>query len=103
MQANAQGGLMALAIRFDQLIHDGVVEDQVEIARLGHVTPARLSQIMEMWSLTSEIQEEILFFPPVDKGRETVTERDLRRVMRSLDWGVQRELRETLAAKHGFG
>ena len=37
---------MALAIRFEQLIQDRVVEDQGEIARLGHVTPARLWQIM---------------------------------------------------------
>lgn len=33
--------LMALAIRFDQLIQNGVVSDQAELARLGHVTRAR--------------------------------------------------------------
>ena len=82
--------LMALAIRFDQLIQDGVVEDQGEIARFGHVTPARLSQIMGMLSLAPDIQEAILFLPRVDEGRDRVTERDVRRVMRSLDWGVQR-------------
>ena len=27
--------LMALAIRFDQLIRDGIVADQAELARLG--------------------------------------------------------------------
>jgi len=32
--------LMALAIRFDQLIRDGVVADQAELARLGHVKAA---------------------------------------------------------------
>ena len=81
---------MASAIRFDQLIQDGIVEDQGEIACLGHVTPARLSQIMGMLSLAPEIQEAILFLTRVDKGCDRVTERDLRRVMRSLDWGVQR-------------
>ena len=35
--------LMALAIRLDQLIRDGVVADQAELARLGHVTRARLT------------------------------------------------------------
>jgi hypothetical protein len=35
--------LMALAIRFDQLIRDGVVKDQAEIARLGFVTRARVT------------------------------------------------------------
>ena len=61
-----------------------------EIARLGHVTPARLSQIMNLLTLSPDIQEAILFLPRVDKGRDRVTECDLRRVVRSLDWGVQR-------------
>ena len=37
--------LMALAIRLDQLIRDGDVADQAELARLGYVTRARLTQI----------------------------------------------------------
>ncbi|QDT62451.1 hypothetical protein SV7mr_49990 [Stieleria bergensis] len=82
--------LMALAIRFDQLIRDGIVEDQGEIARLGHVTPARLSQIMGMLSLAPEIQEAILFLPRVDKGHDRVTEREVRRIARVMDWVVQR-------------
>jgi len=73
-----------------------VVEDQGEIARLGHVTPARLSQIMGMLSLAPDIQEAILFLPRVDKGRDRMAERDvrrdLRRVMGSLDWDVQSRL-----------
>ena len=43
--------LMALAIRFDQLIRDGHVADQAELARLGHVTRARLTQIMNLLNL----------------------------------------------------
>ena len=35
--------LMALAIRFEQLIRDGVVADQAELSRLGHVTRARMT------------------------------------------------------------
>ena len=45
---------------------------------------------MGMLSLAPDIQEAILMLPRVDEGRDTVTERDVRRVMRSLDWGVQR-------------
>jgi hypothetical protein len=84
--------LMALAIRFEQLIRDGVVEDQGEIARLGHVTPARLSQIMGLLMLAPDIQESILMLPRVHEGRDMVTERDLRRVMRSSDWGEQKRM-----------
>jgi len=40
--------LLALAIRLDQLIRDGVVADQAELARLGHVSRARLTQIMNL-------------------------------------------------------
>ena len=53
--------LMALAIRFDGLIRDGVVTDQAELARLGHVTRARLTQIMNLLNLAPDIQEEVLF------------------------------------------
>jgi hypothetical protein len=55
--------LMALAIRFDQLIRAGVVADQAELARLGHVTRARLTQIMNLLCLAPDIQEAILFLP----------------------------------------
>jgi len=81
---------MTLAMRFGQLIWDGVVEDQGEIARLGHVTPARLSQIMGLLILAPDIQEAILMLPRVHDGRDTVTERDLRSITLSLDWEVQR-------------
>ena len=81
---------MALAIRFEQLIQDRVVEDQGEIARLGHVTPARLWQIMGLLMFAPDIQEVILMLPKVHEGRDMVTERDLRRITRSLDWDVQR-------------
>ena len=49
--------LMALAIRFQQLIDDGVVADQAALARLGHVTRARLSQIMNLLNLKRRAQQ----------------------------------------------
>lgn len=70
--------LMALAIRFDQLIRDGVVSDQAELARLGRVSRARVSQVMNLLCLAPDIQEQILFLPATKRGRDPVTERDLR-------------------------
>ena len=70
--------LMALAIRFDQLIRDGVVADQAELARLGHVSRARLTQIMNLLNLAPDIQEQLLHLPRVQQGRDPVTERELR-------------------------
>ena len=55
--------LMALAIKFEGLIRDGVVSDYADLARLGVVTRARMTQIMNLLNLAPDIQEEILFLP----------------------------------------
>ena len=84
--------LMALAIRFDQLIRDGVVADQAELARLGHVSRARVTQIMNLLNLAPDIQEALLFLSPVKQGKDAVTERKLRAVVAEADWGRQWEM-----------
>ena len=48
--------LKPLMIGIDQHLLEDVVKDEGENARLGHVTPARLSQIMGMLSLAPDIQ-----------------------------------------------
>ena len=83
--------MMALAIRFDQLIRDGHVADQAELARLGHVTRARLTQIMMLLHLAPDIQEEILNHPLIQSGRTNMTERALRSIAREINWARQRE------------
>jgi len=84
--------LMALAIRFDQLIRDGVVADQAELARLGHVTRARLTQIMNLLSLAPEIQEALLFLPRIERGDSSIHERLLRPIAAVPDWQKQRRM-----------
>jgi hypothetical protein len=84
--------LMALAIRFDRLIRDGVVSDQAELARPGRVSRARVSQIMNLLQLAPDIQEAILFLPLVKSGREPVTERDMRPIAAMADWRKQRRM-----------
>jgi hypothetical protein len=88
--------LMALAIRFDQLLRDGVVVDQSELARLVHVTQPRITQIMNLLHLAPGIQEELLHLPPVAAGKDPVTERDLRPIAALRDWRHQRRLWQTL-------
>jgi hypothetical protein len=97
--ASASGGrvprvsrLMALAIRFDQLIRDGVVSDQAELARLGHVTRARLTQIMNLLCLAPDIQEALLHLPSVERGRDAITERMMRPIAAVADWRKQRRI-----------
>ena len=90
--------LMALAIRLDQLIRDGVVSDQAELAGLGYVSRARLSQIMNLLYLAPDIQEEILLLQG-NAGREAVTERDLRQVVAATDWKVQRTIWQQIVSE----
>ena len=84
--------LMALAIRFDQLIRDGSVAGQAELARLGRVTRARLTQIMNLLHLAPDIQEAILFLPPTGRGRDRIAEIQLRPIAAIPDWHGQRRL-----------
>ncbi|MBU4270538.1 MAG: hypothetical protein KKE86_07550 [Planctomycetes bacterium] len=84
--------LMALAIRFDGLVRDGVVADQADLARLGHVTRARVTQIMNLLCLAPDIQEALLFLPSVLGGRDPIRERQLRPIAALADWRKQRRM-----------
>jgi hypothetical protein len=57
--------LMALAIHFDGMIREGKVKDMSELARLSHVTQPRMTQIMNLLYLATDIQEELLFLPSI--------------------------------------
>ena len=91
--------LLALAHRFDELIRSGIVKDYAELARLGHVTPARVTQIMNLLSLAPEIQEYLLWLP--SKCDCQMTERDLRQIAAEVRWDRQRALfrRRTLISQ----
>ena len=82
--------LMALAIHFDGLLRRGEVKDYADLARLGHVSRARISQIMNLLNLAPGIQEEILFLPRTLKGRDPITERQFRPLVSQSDWRQQR-------------
>ncbi|MGA2716067.1 MAG: hypothetical protein ABSG41_23460 [Bryobacteraceae bacterium] len=80
--------LIALAIRFEGLLRDGTIRDYAELARLGQVTRARMTQIVKLLDLAPDIQEQILFLPSI-KG---LNERNLRPVVCRVDWREQRRL-----------
>ncbi len=90
--------LMALAIKFDRMLQDGVVGSQTDLAALARVTQPRMTQIMNLLHLAPDIQEEILFLPPVTEGRDPVTERDVRDVAIVTQWAVQRTSWQNLVA-----
>jgi len=89
--------LMALALHFDRLIKAGEIADQAEIARLGHVSRARVTQIMNLRQLAPDIQEDILFLPRTTKGRDPIRERMVRPIAAVLDWRKQRRMWAELA------
>ena len=80
--------LMALAIRFEGLLRNETIRDYAELARLGRVTRARMTQIMKLLYLAPDIQEQILFLPLV-KG---LNERNLRSIVGRIDWDEQRRM-----------
>jgi hypothetical protein len=84
--------MMALAIRLDHLIKSGQVADQAELARVGHVSRARLTQIMDLNLLAPEIQEEFLFWVGSDSRVNSTREREARKIVKFLDWQTQRQI-----------
>lgn len=84
--------LMALAIRFDEMISAGKVADRAAIARVGYVSRARVTQIMNLLNLAPDIQEEILFLPLTRKGRDPIRESHLRPLTSVLLWSRQRQM-----------
>src|SRR5258706_9622275 len=84
--------LMALAIRLDNLLRAGDVADYAELARIGHVSRARVTQIMNLLQLAPEIQEAILFLPPVELGRDPLKEWQVRPIAAEMAWGKQRRM-----------
>lgn len=90
--------LLALAVRFDELIRGGVVRDYADIARLGGVSRARITQVMALLDLAPDIQEAILFLPRTTVGRDPVTERLVRRIAAEPYWTRQLRLWESCTA-----
>lgn len=92
--------LMALALRCQRLVESGDVRDYAELARLGHVTRARMTQIMNLLNLAPDIQEEVLFLPPVESGRDPIRELHLRPIAATPDWRKQRAMWQHVRFRH---
>jgi hypothetical protein len=84
--------LMALAIKFQDMVDREEVRDYADLARLGYVTRARITQIMNLLSLAPDIQEAILLLPGTTAGRDPISERSLRTLTAISTWGRQRKV-----------
>jgi len=84
--------LMALAVRFDELVRTGQVSSYSALASLGHVKRARICQIVSLLCLAPDLQEALLFLPPTQRGRDPIILADLMLIAASIDWRKQRRL-----------
>jgi len=90
--------LMALAIRMQSLIRAGGIIDYSQLAQLGHVSRARITQIMNLLLLAPDIQEQILFLPAASGRRDPVRLAQLQPIARVPDWNRQRRFWATIFA-----
>jgi len=84
--------LMALALRFDELVRTGQIGSYSALASLGHVTRARVCQVMNLLGLAPDIQEALLFLSPTVRGRDPIILADLMPLAARIDWRKQRRL-----------
>ena len=88
--------LMALARKMDHLLRQGTVANAAVMARLGHVSRARITQILNLLHLAPDIQEQILFLARTLRGRDPIQLGQLQAITQVLDWTEQRALWQTL-------
>ena len=90
--------LMALAIKFQDMVDRGEVRDYADLARLGYVTRARLTQIMNLLLLDPKIQERIL--SSEQHVGFQITERDIRFVVMNVHWQDQQHALTTCSSRN---
>ncbi|MBZ0265447.1 hypothetical protein K8I28_12355 [bacterium] len=82
--------LIALAHRMAKMVQDGEVDGYAELARIGHVSRARITQIMNLLLLAPDIQEEVLFLPNTVIGHDKINLHHLLSVTKEVSWSAQR-------------
>jgi len=82
--------LMALAIKFQDMVDRGEVMDYADLARLGYVTRARVTQIMNLLLLAPDIQELLLLVSSGCGIPEHLTEPAARAIAAIPIWRDQR-------------
>ena len=95
--------LLALALRLDRLVRAGEIADYATLARLGHVSRARVSQILSLVQLAPDIQETLLFLPPTERCRDAIRLRPLQALAALPDWRHQRRRWQELRSSTGLG
>jgi hypothetical protein len=90
--------LMALAIHLGGRIERENLDCR-ELAHCGHVSRTRLTQILNLLSLAPDIQERLLFLAAAEKGRDAISEKQIRSLVAEYDWERQRRAFERLLVR----
>ena len=88
--------LLALAIKLDALVRAGTIRNDADLAHLGHVSRARISQLLSLVRLAPDIQEAILFLPLTRHGRDRISLRHVLPITLIPSWQRQRRLWQKL-------
>lgn len=91
--------LMALAIRFQEMLRTGEAHDLTDLARMGKVSQPRMSQIMGLNLLAPDIQRDLLDLPPQGRGKPFLHEKRIRPITAILDWAEQRRAWRVMLAE----
>jgi DNA invertase Pin-like site-specific DNA recombinase len=83
--------LLALALKFEELIRAGTVSNYATVAQLMRVSRSRVTQMTSLLILAPDIQEEILFLPAAEARQLRISEPSLRKLTATLLWNQQRE------------
>ena len=79
--------LLALVLKMEQMIEDGTVAKYSDLAHLGQVSTARITQIMNLLHLAPDIQEQIL---SPDAAAFELRESAVRKLSTVVLWSDQR-------------
>ncbi|MCM2369463.1 hypothetical protein [Aporhodopirellula aestuarii] len=74
------------------LVRDGVIINQSELAHYGQISTTRMSHIMWLDNLAPDIQEQILALLRTVQGRDAILEREVRPFAKTLDRKRQRKM-----------
>jgi hypothetical protein len=86
--------LIALVHKLNELVRSGAVPNYAELARVGRITPARLTQIIVLAHLSPAIQECLLFLPAAEA--RFLPELELRKIAREPHWDRQTKMFDQL-------
>ena len=92
--------LLALAMKFEELLQQGVIRDYTDLAQLGQVSRARVTQIMNLLNLAPGIQEEILSWAGHSSDKPRIRETSVRTLSSEVIWARQLEQWKNWTARH---